>query len=358
MAAPPGDGSGQPSDPARRAAFDLSPVPTAILSLPDLQVVEVNAAFATLLGRRRPTDLVGEPASALVDPVDVVVPRARRAPSVGRSRRVRLRPAGGTVLVVDATMSRVGVDEPFLVLHVLPERVGTGALYDLGQELSNPLTSVVGSLELLADGELGPLTADQARMVAAASRNAARLAAMTENLLSLDPEGVSRAHGRTADVDAVVQETVRRAEEADRGRHVVEVRPLGRRVLVDLPEDRLARVLTELLENAVTYTPAGGHVLVTTVEPNGDARGVVEVSVTDTGVGIPRAEHELVFERFTRASTGTMLRPNAAGLGLAAVRRCVEGFGGEVYLDSAVGVGSRFLLRLPRSGPAAAPDQG
>ena len=106
---------------------------------------------------------------------------------------------------------------------------------------------------------------------------------------------------------------------------------------------RLRQILLNLLSNAVKFTPAGGRI---TLSAKG-LDGVVEISVTDTGVGIDPAEQALVFEEFRQAGGDYLRKSEGTGLGLSLAKRFVELHGGTIRLDSRPGVGSTFSFTLP-----------
>ena len=105
---------------------------------------------------------------------------------------------------------------------------------------------------------------------------------------------------------------------------------------------KLTWALSNLLANALRYTPAGGSVRVEV----GAADGTVVVSVSDTGRGIPPDQQERIFDRFVQSGDGGNV--GAAGLGLSIVRDIVQAHGGRIHLESTLGAGSRFTLELPR----------
>jgi two-component system phosphate regulon sensor histidine kinase PhoR len=125
----------------------------------------------------------------------------------------------------------------------------------------------------------------------------------------------------------------------------------------DLPavlgdEDRLTQVLSNLLDNAVKYTPERGTITVAAHPVSDDAEQpalvtAVELSVTDTGIGIPEQDRPRVFERFYRVDKARSRELGGTGLGLAIVRHIVEGQGGRVWVEANTPTGSRFVVRLP-----------
>ena len=108
-------------------------------------------------------------------------------------------------------------------------------------------------------------------------------------------------------------------------------------------ERKIKQVLLNLLSNAIKFTPEGGKVQVR-AELKGE---VVEIAVADTGVGIAPEDQELVFEEFRQVGTDVAKKHEGTGLGLALARRFVELHGGNLWLDSEVGVGSTFTFELP-----------
>jgi signal transduction histidine kinase len=107
-------------------------------------------------------------------------------------------------------------------------------------------------------------------------------------------------------------------------------------------ETKLTWALSNLIANAIRYTPAGGRVLVGMAPHD----GAVAISVADTGPGIPSEQRERIFERFAQLPSDG--EPGAAGLGLAIVRDVVQAHGGRIHLESSLGKGTRFTLELPR----------
>jgi signal transduction histidine kinase len=108
-------------------------------------------------------------------------------------------------------------------------------------------------------------------------------------------------------------------------------------------ERKIKQILLNLLSNAIKFTPEGGRVDVRAI-PNGD---VIEISVTDTGVGIAPEDRDAVFEEFRQVGTDIAKKHEGTGLGLALTQRFVELHGGNIWLESEVGVGSTFTFALP-----------
>jgi signal transduction histidine kinase len=218
----------------------------------------------------------------------------------------------------------------------------------VSHELRTPLTSIVGYLEFLREGEGGELTAEQTDYVSVIERNADRLQQLVDDILQLGRADEGRIKLTIEPVD--VGSLVRRAAES--AGPIAERKGLMLTMDVapeepDLAGDRrlLAQALDNLVSNAVKFTPAGGTVTIR-ARPAGEG---VELAVQDSGVGIPADELPHLFERFFRASTAVA---SGTGLGLSIARSIVDLHGGTISVDSTVGVGSAFRVRLPAAPPS------
>lgn len=219
-------------------------------------------------------------------------------------------------------------------------------LSTVSHELRTPLTSINGYLEMLGDGEAGDLTAMQRKMLDVVGRNATRLRGLIEDLLVLNrmDATISDAHPRLCLRDIVLHSVEELLPAAQAGRIDLWV---GTDDAGHVRGDagQLSRVMSNLLCNAVKFTPAGGSVRVQLRRR--DDR--VEVSVVDTGMGIPQDEQHELFTRFYRASNAQFAQIPGTGLGLAIVKGIVERHGGSLELESSVGTGTTMRVLLPLS---------
>jgi two-component system phosphate regulon sensor histidine kinase PhoR len=117
--------------------------------------------------------------------------------------------------------------------------------------------------------------------------------------------------------------------------------------LVVADEEAVRQILDNLIDNAIKYTPEGGAVRVVC----GRTDDVVSVEVADTGIGIPRDDLPRIFERFYRVDKARSRELGGTGLGLSIVKHLAQSLGGQVGVESRVGAGSRFTVRLPRHNP-------
>jgi two-component system, OmpR family, phosphate regulon sensor histidine kinase PhoR len=219
-------------------------------------------------------------------------------------------------------------------------------LSTVSHELRTPLTSIVGYIELLKDEETGPLTPPQLRMLDVVDRNANRLRALIEDLLTLSriESGTFGSMKKPVDLHGLVGLAGGESRPAPEAASVaLETRCPARPLVLEADGDQLDRVLMNLLSNAVKFTPEGGKVTVATETRNGEAI----LTVSDNGIGIPPAEQEKLFQRFFRASNATDAAIPGTGLGLTIVHTIVANHGGEMEVHSEEGRGTTFTARLP-----------
>ncbi len=229
------------------------------------------------------------------------------------------------------------------------ERLRKDLVADVAHELRTPLAGLSGYLEGLLDGVLEASPEVLGRM----QREVHRLQRLVEDLQELSR--VEAGQVKVQPVPTILREVVEgvvarlRPQGEDKGiRLGVEVPPDLPAVLAD--PDRVAQVLTNLLGNALQYTPLGGRVDVRAWRVGRE----VAVAVQDTGIGIPPEHLPFVFERFYRVDRSRSRRAGGAGIGLAIARSLVELHGGKIWADSpGPGRGSTFTFTLPvADGPA------
>ena len=215
---------------------------------------------------------------------------------------------------------------------------------DVSHELRTPLTAIGGYMEGLTDGVLPatPETFEQVRM------EASRLSRLVDDLqeLSRVEAGSYRLDIHPVALSALVETTVKRLSHQFDEKQVRLNRSLPAALeLVLADEDRITQVLTNLLANALAYTPTGGEVTVSAVK-TGDK---MQVSVMDSGVGIPAESLPHIFDRFYRVDKSrSRAAGGGSGIGLTIARAFVEAHSGRIWAESAgEGQGSTFVFSLP-----------
>ena len=251
------------------------------------------------------------------------------------------------------TASPVRAEAPtgaVLVLHEISElrrleRVRQDFVANISHEFRTPLTAIQGFAETLLGGALDD-TANRRRFVEIIRNHATRLARLTEDLLELSriEAGQLELEFRPVSVEHLVESCLETARLKAAQRDLI--------VDVSIPDGlpairgdahRLQQVLQNLLDNAVQYTPENGRIEVQVSQ----MAGAVVLTVADTGIGIPQAEQGRIFERFYRVDAARSREAGGTGLGLSIARHIVDAHGGKLWVDSAVGEGSRFHFSIP-----------
>jgi two-component system sensor histidine kinase SenX3 len=221
------------------------------------------------------------------------------------------------------------------------EQVRRNFVANASHELKTPVSSIVGiasALELAAGDP-----AATHRFVAMLTRESERLSRLVSDLLDLSRLENIAGPLQPVRLDAVLRDESEklRAQAADAGLRLL-VGELDATSVIGRESD-LAQLTHNLLANAIRYTPAGGEVRLDLV----CADGVAVVTVADSGIGIPPADLDRVFERFYRVDRARDRETGGTGLGLAIVRHVAESHGGEVAVASTLGRGSTFTVRIP-----------
>jgi PAS domain S-box-containing protein len=215
----------------------------------------------------------------------------------------------------------------------------------VSHELRTPLTSIRGYLELVTEGGAGELSAEQEHFLGVAARNADRLQNLVGDLLFIAQIEAGRLQLQSAPVELteIAAEAVESARpQADR-KQIELTLATGPVRALDGDRGRLGQLLDNFLSNAIKFTPEGGRVSVRLSEQEGAAL----LEIEDTGMGIPQAEQERLFERFFRTSTATAKAIQGTGLGLAISKAIAEAHGGSIDFTSAEGQGTTFRITLP-----------
>jgi signal transduction histidine kinase len=219
----------------------------------------------------------------------------------------------------------------------------------VSHEMRTPLTSISGYVELVLDGEGGEVPDDAKDMLRVVDRNTRRLQSLVADMLMMtrldSGEPPAREPIDIATLVAGAAASLRPYADARDVELAVGAAPAA---TVDGDAGQLERVLTNVVENAVKFTPAGGTVTVDVHPATGPTgRPAVMVVVADTGMGIPADALPHVFDRFFRAANAQSEVVPGTGLGLAIVREIVQAHGGEVTVSSVLAEGTTFRIALP-----------
>lgn len=237
------------------------------------------------------------------------------------------------------------------------EKIRKDFVANVSHELRTPLTSIKGYVEALLDGgKDDPDT--NAQFLNIILKQSDRLNLILEDLLQLSKieSGQVQFKQEPLDIGSVIERTLATLKPlADKKRHRLQAQIATDLPLITGDQERLVQVLTNLVDNAIKYTPDGGAVTIAARRvpiSKGKAEApptVIELSVADTGIGIPEGDRPRVFERFYRVDKARSRELGGTGLGLAIVKHIVEGHGGQVWVEGNAPSGSRFVVTLPAS---------
>jgi two-component system phosphate regulon sensor histidine kinase PhoR len=318
-------------------------------------VTDFNPAAEALFGLPA-SEVFGRPVIELV----------LRSPS-GDDLAARLAEAGGDAWASEATVRhRRGLEVPVVVTGAplrdadgVPsgavavvrdirrerevERMKTEFLANISHEMKTPLTPIAGYAQMLATRDLPPEQARTfARDIVVGARQLERVITQLVNFATM-AAGRLEPSPTPVSTKAVLEELLKRWRNRVDDGHVVERRIA--RGTPDLLVDRrlLDLSLDELVDNAIKYSPDGGKV---TVSARADD-GMIELSVSDTGVGVPADRLDVIFGDFAQADGSSTREFGGLGLGLPVVRHVVLAHGGDIRCESEPGRGTRFVMRLP-----------
>ena len=341
-ARPTAEAQGAPEAAVARRVLHLMDTAVVVLGADDAVLLANPAAVAlgvvhgTRVSVPALVDLSHRVRSGAARRVDVRLPgeEAAQAPRLVGAHAVRLgEDAGAPVALVlqDVTEAR------------RVEAVRRDFVANVGHELKTP----VGALSLLAEAILGASDDPEAvqRFASRMAHEADRLGRLVRELIDL-----SRLQGGEplpdlvpVDVDTVLGEAVDRTRMAAAAKDIQIAVGGQSGLVVSGVETQLTTAVTNLLANAVAYSPEGTRIALAA-----RARaGVAEIAVTDSGIGIPRQDRARVFERFYRVDQSRASSTGGTGLGLAIVKHVASNHGGSVSVWSEEGLGSTFTLRIP-----------
>ncbi|CAN5575707.1 hypothetical protein BH11CYA1_BH11CYA1_21010 [soil metagenome] len=225
----------------------------------------------------------------------------------------------------------------------------------VSHDLRSPLTSLQGVLTLLAAGAAGELPAAAQSKVLAAEKDLGRLIKLTNDLLDTErlASGQIELHPMRCVLADIIEEAIASVSTFAR-HHEVKVVALdiesGKAIntMVDIDPERMGQVLTNLLTNAIKYSPTGSEVLISADTVGREGRDFIKVSIIDQGRGVPKDFQESIFEKFKQVQESDSRELGGKGLGLAICKSIVEQHKGTIGVDSSGIKGSTFWFEIPK----------
>jgi len=333
--------------------------PDMIFAHREWSLIFVNPAGARLLGAADPGQLIGKPVLDIVhaDYREIAKERIRRAyegfPSAPMEQKY-LRLDGTTVDVETITIPFTYQGKPAVqgICRNITERrkleeMREAFISTVTHELQTPLVSIKGYIDYLLSGKLGPLSPQIQTAVEAVKRASDRLSHLTNDLLDYRRfvSGKLNLDLMPLDLTEVIDTCTKEIQPfIERKSQTLKLEVMKEALQVKGDHARLVQVIMNLLSNASKYTPEKGKITLTAEKKDGS----IEVSITDTGIGIEEDDLARVFEPFA-----TIKRPSyfkGTGLGLSVSKGLVEAHGGRIWAESeGEGKGAKFIFTVPRN---------
>ena len=225
------------------------------------------------------------------------------------------------------------------------QRMKDQIVANVSHELRTPLTAIDGWVHVLLGEEPGPLTDEQRRFLSIVKRNSDRLMRLVGDLLVAGQVEAGKLKLERDDVDVaeLARETAELVATSAQSKRIELNVHADDQIIVHGDRQRLGQLLSNLVANAIKFTPEEGRVDVEVTRRNGSC----QITVRDTGIGIPKTDRDHLFERFYRASTATERGITGTGLGLAISKAIAESHDGTIELADEDGPGTKFVVELP-----------
>jgi PAS domain S-box-containing protein len=340
-------------------------------------IITINASGSIETMNRAAEDLFGHPPGSLLrrnirvlmteptDPAyegDLARHLVDGGDFLGAIRELEGRRADGTSFPMEIAFTAAHLDNRHLLVAAVRditerreiERLKNEFVSTVSHELRTPLTSISGALALMAKGTAGILPEKATGLVAIARSNCDRLVRLINDILDLERIEAGKLVFEFEPVDMVgLLESAARetAEFAKKYQVGIVVEQQATEAMVWGDRHRLMQVVSNLVSNAIKFSPAGGTVSLGAVLRDRK----VHVAVTDCGRGIPEEFKSAIFQKFAQADASDSRQKGGTGLGLSIVKSIVERHGGRVGFTSTHGVGSTFWFDLPERATATQP---
>lgn len=215
----------------------------------------------------------------------------------------------------------------------------------VSHELKTPLTPMIAYLSLLSKGKLGSLTEKQRGALEKITRNAKLLRRLIWDMLDLSrmETGKMKFHMQEIDLIEIIRDVMRDMETFAKEKNITVESNLRYLPRTEGDRERIAQVITNLLDNAIKFTQENGTVMIETVKKG----YTLVVAVSDTGIGIPKHKLDKIFDKFSQVDNKVTRQYSGTGLGLTICKGIVKAHGGNITVESMLGEGSTFYVRLP-----------
>lgn len=229
----------------------------------------------------------------------------------------------------------------------LIERMKSEFVSITAHQLRTPLSAIKWVLKMILEGDEGPLSLGQKKLLEQGYESNERMIALINDLLNLTRLEEGRFLYKFSSVsliDLISQAVINFLPMTKKsGVELIFEQPKEKVPNIEVDVEKLQLVFQNLLDNAIRYTPAGGKVTIS-IRPD---KLYIEVAVKDTGIGIPKDKQSRIFDKFFRADNAVKLQTEGSGLGLFIAKNIIEKHGGSVWFESEESKGSAFYFRIP-----------
>ena len=220
----------------------------------------------------------------------------------------------------------------------------------MSHELRTPLTSIKESVSLVLDEVAGPLSENQKAFLNMAKNNIDRLAKIIVDILDFSKleAGRSTMHKKKIDINKVINDVcLEMSEDIKKNELSFDTELSDKIEKIWLDPKRISQALRHLIDNAIKFNRKKGSIKISTNQELVDAKEVVRVSIEDTGISIPQENLQNIFDSFMTGDSSMTRKHKGVGIGLSLCKRIVDYHGGELWVESKEGVGSKFIFTLP-----------
>jgi PAS domain S-box-containing protein len=226
------------------------------------------------------------------------------------------------------------------------DRMKSQFIASVSHELRTPLVAIEKSISLLLNKEAGPISKTQEEFLSIAERNLKRLSQLINDLLDLSKleAGRMRLEKKPSSIEKIIEECIQTFLTWANAKSIkIEKKIQPNLPLVNIDPIRINQVLTNLIGNAIKFTPKNGRITVEAIFGSEEIR----VSVADTGIGIPKEALDKIFDKFYQVHERTHTDISGTGLGLSIAKEIVQLHGGKIWAESEKGKGAKFTFTLP-----------
>lgn len=241
-------------------------------------------------------------------------------------------------------LGAVGVLEDITDLERLNE-LKSDFVSQVSHELRTPLTSIKGATKLILRGSTGAINEKQTKLLKIMNEDTDRLINLISDLLDISKleSGKIKMKKEDFNISEALHQCIESVQSITKEKNLKIIERFDDNVMITADKDRIKQVVINLLSNAIKFTPADGVIELYARQVN----GLSEVSVKDTGVGIPMEFHKKIFEKFQRVDNSMTAEVQGTGLGLAICKKIVDDHGGKIWVESEEDKGSRFYFTIP-----------